>query len=83
MKKVKIHNLIVGEKPVLLCTVLEEDVESTILETIARRPCTIADLSKILGLHTKEINKYIRNLKDNNMISVVNQKRGSFYQIQK
>ena len=30
MKKVKIHDLIIGEKPVLLCTVLEEDVESTV-----------------------------------------------------
>ena len=30
MKKVKIKNLTIGEKPVLLCTVLEEDVESTV-----------------------------------------------------
>jgi len=30
IKKVKIGNLIIGEKPVLLCTVVEEDIESTI-----------------------------------------------------
>ena len=63
--------------------VYREDVESTILETISRRPCTIEDLSKILGLHTKEIHKYVKTLKENNKITVVNQKRGSFYQIQK
>ncbi|MBW1767071.1 MAG: radical SAM protein, partial [Deltaproteobacteria bacterium] len=35
-----------------------QDVESAILETIARRPCTLEDLTKILGLHTNEVNKY-------------------------
>jgi wyosine [tRNA(Phe)-imidazoG37] synthetase (radical SAM superfamily) len=63
--------------------VYREDVESTILETISRRPCTLEDLSKILGLHIKEVNRYIRILLETNKISVVNQTRGSFYQIQK
>ena len=35
------------------------DTETAILETIQRRPCTVADLSKILGLHISEINKYL------------------------
>ncbi|MCK4630771.1 MAG: radical SAM protein, partial [Bacteroidales bacterium] len=36
-----------------------DDVESAILETIFRRPCTVDDLVKILGLHISEINKYL------------------------
>ncbi|NIA23785.1 MAG: radical SAM protein, partial [Proteobacteria bacterium] len=35
------------------------DVESMILETIRRRPCTLTDLSAILGLHINELNKYL------------------------
>ena len=35
------------------------DVEEAILSTISRRPCTIDDLIKILGLHINEINKYL------------------------
>ncbi|MEZ5072939.1 MAG: hypothetical protein R2751_18825 [Bacteroidales bacterium] len=38
------------------------DTESAILETISRRPCTLPDLHKILGLHVNEINKYLRVL---------------------
>ena len=56
------------------------DVESTILETIARRPCTLADLTKILGLHANEINKYLDVLEADNKIKVVKQARGYFYQ---
>ena len=56
------------------------DVESTILETIARRPCTLADLTKILGLHANEINKYLDVLEADKKIKVVKQERGYFYQ---
>jgi wyosine [tRNA(Phe)-imidazoG37] synthetase (radical SAM superfamily) len=63
--------------------VYRQDIENIILETIARRPCTLVDLSKILGVHPKEINKYLKVLKSDNKISSVEQERGSFYQIQK
>jgi wyosine [tRNA(Phe)-imidazoG37] synthetase (radical SAM superfamily) len=57
------------------------DVESAILETIARRPCTLPDLINILGLHVNEINKYLDVLEADKKIKVVKQDRGFFYKI--
>ena len=57
------------------------DMESAILETITRRPCTLADLEKILGLHSNEINKYLGVLEEAGKVETVEQERGTFYQI--
>ena len=57
------------------------DMESAILETITRRPCTLADLEKILGLHSNEINKYLGVLEDDGKVVTVEQERGTFYQV--
>lgn len=57
-----------------------KDIESAISETIYRRPCTCEDLSKILGIHITEINKYLAALEDDNKIESVREKRGIFYQ---
>jgi len=57
------------------------DVESAILETITRRPCTLADLEKILGLHINAINKYLGILEDAGKVETVEQERGTFYQV--
>jgi wyosine [tRNA(Phe)-imidazoG37] synthetase (radical SAM superfamily) len=57
------------------------DVESAILETIARRPCTLPDLINILGLHVNEINKYLDVLEADKKIKVFKQDRGFFYKI--
>ena len=57
------------------------DIESAILETITRRPCTLADLEKILGLHSNEINKYLGVLEDAGKVETVKQERGTFYQV--
>ncbi len=59
------------------------DMETAILETIARRPCTLDDLTKILGLHINEINKYLDVLESEGKIVVAEQERGFFYQIKK
>ncbi len=56
------------------------DQESAILETILRRPCTLDDLEKILGIHISEINKYLDVLEAQNKIVAVHQERGVFYQ---
>jgi wyosine [tRNA(Phe)-imidazoG37] synthetase (radical SAM superfamily) len=56
------------------------DAETAILETIARRPCTLADLTQILGMHGSEINKYLDVLDAENKIETVQQDRGIFYQ---
>jgi wyosine [tRNA(Phe)-imidazoG37] synthetase (radical SAM superfamily) len=57
------------------------DVESAILETIARRPCTLDDLHSFLGIHVNEINKYLGALEVNNKIKTVQLERGVFYEL--
>jgi len=56
------------------------DKETAIIETIARRPCTLNDLTKILGMHVNEINKYLDVLEADKKIETVKQERGVFYQ---
>ena len=58
-----------------------EDVESAILETIARRPCTLDDLHNILGIHVNEINKYLGTMEVAGKITTKNLERGVFYEL--
>lgn len=58
-----------------------KDTESAIMETIFRRPCTLEDMTKILGLHINEINKYLDTLEADGKIEAVRQERGLFYQM--
>lgn len=55
------------------------DMESAILETVLRRPCTLEDLATILGSHINEINKYLAALEKTGKIESVRQDRGLFY----
>jgi len=55
------------------------DMESAILETIARRPCTLEDLATILSSHVNEINKYLGGLEEEGEIEPFVQERGLFY----
>ncbi len=57
-----------------------QDVESAILGTIDRRPCTADDLAQILGTHVNEINKYLEALESEGKIHHIRQERGIFYQ---
>lgn len=57
-----------------------KDVESAILGTIARRPCTADDLAQILGTHVNEINKYLETMESEQKIGYVRKERGVFYQ---
>ena len=59
------------------------DVESAILETLSRRPCTLEDLEKILGRHMNEINNYLGVLEESGVIETSTQERGIFYQLSK
>ncbi len=56
------------------------DMESAILETVLRRPCTLDDLAAILGSHVNEINKYLGSLEEAGKIEPVRLERGLFYQ---
>lgn len=57
------------------------DIEETIVETIARRPCTLEDLITILGIHVNELNKYLAQLEDDQTIETIEGPRGTFYQL--
>jgi len=59
------------------------DTEAAILETLSRRPCTLGDMEKILGLHPNEINKYLGVLQEAGKIETSRQERGVFYQVRK
>ena len=59
------------------------DMEGAILETISRRPCTLEDLEKILGLNMNEINKYLGTLQEAGQIETKRQERGLFYQVRR
>lgn len=56
------------------------ELESVIWETISRRPCTLDDLHKMLGIHISEINKYLDVLESEDRIEAVEMERGIFYQ---
>jgi wyosine [tRNA(Phe)-imidazoG37] synthetase (radical SAM superfamily) len=60
-----------------------KDTADAILGTIARRPCTLKDLSEILGLQVKEVDSYLKSLEADEKVTVVKQKRGLFYQLSK
>lgn len=64
-------------------TSYRNDMESAILETIHRRPCTLEDLTEILGSKAAEINKYLAFLEQNKKIETVCQERGIFFQTRK
>lgn len=58
-----------------------KDNETAILETISRRPCTLADLQSILGIHENEVNKYLGVLEQSGKITATRRNRGVFYQL--
>ncbi len=55
------------------------EIQSQILATIRRRPCTAEDLAETLGLHIAEVNKYLDTLMGHNKITTVSKPRGLFY----
>lgn len=56
-----------------------KDMETAILETIRRRPCTSDDLGKILGIHLNEVNKYLDVMEAGGKIEMRRLERGIFY----
>jgi wyosine [tRNA(Phe)-imidazoG37] synthetase (radical SAM superfamily) len=57
------------------------DLEAVILETLSRRPCTQADLEKILALPVQEIHQHLDKLIKAGKIETFDQERGAFYQL--
>jgi wyosine [tRNA(Phe)-imidazoG37] synthetase (radical SAM superfamily) len=59
------------------------DIQSQIIQTISRRPCTDADLCEMLGLHINELNKYLGALIDAGKIESRSEDRGTFFSVKK
>jgi len=60
-----------------------KDTADAILGTISRRPCTITDLSEILGLPADDVKTSLASLETEGKIKSVEQKRGIFYRLSK
>ena len=60
-----------------------QNIADQILETIKRRPCTDTELSEILNLHLNELNKYLSELLDKNLVVSERRERGIFFKIKK
>jgi len=56
-----------------------ESLKDDILDMIKRRPCTLHDLSTILGIHENEVNKYLQLLIEEEDVSTKTEDRGTFY----
>ncbi|MCK5076097.1 MAG: radical SAM protein, partial [Calditrichia bacterium] len=56
-----------------------KSINEQILETVKRRPCTIEDLTALLNINRKEVNKYLNNLLADGAIKAEKQKRGIFF----
>ena len=59
------------------------DIENSILQTLKRRPCTFDDLSATLGIHPRELNKYLKTLISKKIISEESMDRGVFFKVMK
>ena len=60
-----------------------KNIENQILETIRRRPCTDKDLTEMLGIHLNELNKYLSELLNKNLIKSEIKERGTFFKMKK
>jgi len=57
------------------------DIETHMVSTLRRRPCTARDLSAMLGLHLNEVNKYLHILQESGKVTCEEQPRGVFFRI--
>ncbi len=58
-----------------------KDAETAILDTLARRPCTIDDLTNILAIPEADIHRYLDVLVYENKVVTTEGGRGTFYEI--
>jgi wyosine [tRNA(Phe)-imidazoG37] synthetase (radical SAM superfamily) len=59
------------------------DIEEDLLNILARRPCTLDDISSALNVHRNEILKHIEPLVQNQLIVTVNDGSVTYYQLKK
>ncbi len=56
-----------------------KDITQSLLSTIKRRPCTAQDISQVLGLNLRVVNKHLLTLVEKGQIGKYNMERGIFY----
>ncbi len=73
---------LIEEEPSLAKTpAFDTGYADTILQTLQRRPCTVEDLSRIIGARPAEVQKYLRQLLSAGLVEMERQKRGVFIRI--
>lgn len=73
---------LIEEEPSLSKTpAFDTGYADTILQTLRRRPCTVEDLSRIIGVRPAEVQKYLRQLLSAGLVEMERQKRGIFIRI--
>jgi len=60
-----------------------EDPVEQIYELLKRRPCTVADIVSVTGLHTIEVAKLLREMTVTQDLQVKREERGLFYYFRK
>ncbi len=63
--------------------IFQKNIEEQILETIRRRPCTDLDLTNILNIHFNELQKYLSEMSDKDLIKTEVKERGTFFRIKR
>ncbi|MFP4564742.1 MAG: radical SAM protein [Spirochaetia bacterium] len=56
-----------------------DDIERAVLETVRRRPCTVEDLSAVLGIPRPELKKYLASMTSRGLLEIRRFGRGIFY----
>ena len=62
---------------------ISKDIEGSIVRMIARRPCTISDLSQSLGVEKEKVNLCLEKLLLKNTAIKKQSKRGTFFKLEK
>jgi len=87
-EKLAVFCRVLGEKAKVIapfkdsdkCDMQKTDIENELLNLIARRPCTLDDISSGLNVHKNEIIKYIEPLSRNNAIRAVKKGDALYYE---
>jgi len=57
----------------------EKDMEKRILTLLKRRPCTVEDISNVLGIHRNEVVKYLEVLVDDGRVAKSTHKNQTYF----
>jgi wyosine [tRNA(Phe)-imidazoG37] synthetase (radical SAM superfamily) len=76
-------NASIVHKPDALGSMSGKNRKEFVLSTVARRPCTAEDVSRILNISENNANKYLDKLCENGEIKKTKMQRGVFYSLKR